>query len=96
MDGPGLIGSLDADQFDDVEEIVEGVGAVPELVLLPEAGGHGEEEELVDVRAGSRGVVQSAGCSGVDPPAPKKSERVQESPSMRRRMAVGVSCSRSG
>ena len=49
------------DQFRRVRQIVQGIGPVPELMLLPHPRRYREEEETVDVRALGRGVVASAG-----------------------------------
>lgn len=40
----------DTEHFCYIQQVVQRVGAVPELMLSPAAHGHGEEEELVDVR----------------------------------------------
>ena len=49
---PGLVFIPDTNQLGDIQQIVQGIGTVPELMLAPHAGGHRQEEELVDVRAG--------------------------------------------
>ena len=48
------------DQFRRVRQVVQGVGPVPELMLLPHPRRYREEEEPVDVRAPGRDVVVSA------------------------------------
>ena len=76
LGGEALVLAGDADQLNRVEEIAEGVGAVPELMLLPEAGGDREEQKLVNVRGGYGDV----GCGAVWEAGPlpaKKSSRVQ-------------------
>ena len=90
-----LIFPTDADQLHGVEEIVEGVGAVPELMLAPEAGGDREKKEFVQVR-GFGG--QEAGVSGreVDPASPKKPFSVQRTSSRVSFRQVAVSCCSSG
>ena len=83
------------DQFRDVQQVVQGIGAVPELMLFPVAGGYRQEQELVDVRAGQgdigAGVLPAPGC-----PAPKKPDKLQEIPSSRSFIQDGVSYSSSG
>ena len=83
------------DQLHNVQQVVQGIGAVPELMLFPEAGGHGHKEELIDVRAG-QGVVSGWPDSGLDRPPPKKPDRLQAMPSSRSFMQEGVSCFSSG
>ena len=73
---PVLILPSDPDQLGDIQQIIQGVGAVPELMLLPEAQGDREEEKLIQVRAGG-GVESDAAGREVDPPSPKKPVSVQ-------------------
>ena len=47
---PVLILPPDADQLHGVQEIIQGVGAIPELMLTPQAGGDREKEECVNIR----------------------------------------------
>ena len=71
-----LVLAGDADEFHRVEEVVQGIGAVPELMLLPEAGGDREEQKLVNIRGGYGDVGCGAGWEAGPLPA-KKSSRVQ-------------------
>ena len=47
---PVLILPPDTDQLHGVQKIIQGVGAIPELVLPPHAGGDREKEECVNIR----------------------------------------------
>ncbi len=83
------------DQLRNIQQVVQGIGPVPELMLFPVAGGYRQVQELVDVRAGQgdegAGVLPAPGC-----PAPKKPDRLQAIPSSSSFMQEGVSCSNSG
>ena len=98
---PGCFGSPvfvfppDPDQLRDVQQVVQGIGAVPELMLAPEALRHGQEEELVDIRAG-QGEIAAGAVSVLNPPSPKKPLRLQAIPSSRSFIQEGISCSSSG
>ena len=76
LKGSCVIFIPDTDQLHGVQEVVEGVGAVPEFVLLPEAGGHREEEEFIQVR-GFGGQEAGRASGEVGPLSPKKPSRVQ-------------------
>ena len=93
--GPAFILPSHPDQLNDIQQIIQGIGAVPELMLLPEAGGYRSKQELIHIRT-AYGEV--AGASGGDflPPSPKKPDRLQEMLSMVRRRQESVSCSSSG
>ena len=72
---PSVFGG-ELNELDGVEKVVQGIGSVPELVLAPEAGGHGKEGQFVEVRGlgGEKGGRRAQeGC----PPAGKKSSSVQ-------------------
>jgi len=92
---PFLVLPPDPDQLRNIQQVIQGIGSVPELVLLPEPGGHRQEQEFVDVRAGYRDIGAVV-LPGPDCPAPKKPDRLQEIPSSRSFMQEGVSCSSSG
>ena len=92
---PGLVFIPHPDQFYNIQQIVQGIGSVPELMLFPVASGHGHEEKLIDIRA-AYGAVSDWPDSGLDRPPPKKPDRLQAMPSSRSFMQVGVSCSSSG
>ena len=92
---PVFIFPADSDQLDDIEQIIQGIGAIPEFVLMPQVFRHRPEEELVDVlRAGGR-EFSPAAHEG-EPPPPKKPESVQEISSITSFRQVAVSCSSSG
>ena len=91
----GFVFPSHPDHFRDIQQVVQGIGPVPELMLFPVAGGHGQEQELIDVRAGY-GAVSAGAVSPFDCPPPKKPDRLQAMPSSRSFMQVGVSCSSSG
>ena len=93
--GPDLILMSDADQLHDVQEVVQGIGAVPELMLFPEAQGDRKEEKLVQVRAADGDEVGTAGRE-VDPPSPKKPDSVQRASSRVSFRQEAASCSSSG
>ena len=93
--GPDFIFPLHPDQLHDIQEVVQGVGAVPELMLFPEPGGYRGEEELVHIRAGY-GEVAGASSGDAGPPPPKKPDRLQEIPSIVSRRQEAGSCSSSG
>ena len=72
--GPDFIFIPDADQLHGVQEVVEGVGAVPELVLLPETRGYREEEKFIQVRGfGGQEAGRASGRA-------EKTERTRPSP----------------
>ena len=77
------------------EEVAEGVGAIPEFMLLPEAVGDGEEEKFVEVR-GLKAYEAGRSAGEADPAAGKKSERVQAMPSSVSFRHAAASCSSSG
>ena len=83
----------DADQLDRVEEIIQGVGAVPELMLAPEARGHRQEQELVEVWGAYAG--EAAGREA-DPLSAKKPDRVHRADSIISLRQFPVSYSSSG
>ncbi len=93
--GPVFIFPLHPDQFDDIQEVIQGVGAIPELMLFPEPGGYRCKEELVHIRAGY-GDVAGASGGGLKSPPPKKPDRLQEIPSIVSRRQAAGSCSSSG
>ena len=95
ISSPGFVFPSHPDQLDNIQQIIQGIGPVPELMLLPHPGGHGQEEKLVDVRA-AYGAVEGAAGGEVRPLPPKKPERLQEIPSSRSFRQEGVSCSSSG
>ena len=95
VSSPGFVFPSHPDQLGNVQQVVQGIGAVPELVLLPQSLRHRQEQELIDVRAG-QGQVAAGAASAFDPPAPKKPERLQLIPSSSSFMQEGVSCSSSG
>ena len=92
---PVFIFPPDPDQLHDVQQVIQGIGPVPELMLLPEPQGYREEQKFVQVRA-CCGAVFGAADREADPPSPKKPERVQMASSMVSFRQVAVSCSSSG
>ena len=92
---PFFVFPLHPDQFHNIQQVIQGIGSVPELMLFPVAGSHGQEKKLVDVRAGY-GAVSAGAASGLDRPPPKKPDRLQAIPSSSSFIQVGVSCSSSG
>ena len=92
---PPLILRRDLQQLHRVQQVVQRIGTVPELMLPPEAGGHREEGQLVDVRRFGRKKGRRAAQEG-RPPSEKKSCSVQASTSWVRRKQVMVSNSSSG
>ena len=91
----GLILPPDPDQFHHIQQVVQGVGSVPEFVLFPESQRDRQEKELIQVRAGDGDEVASAGRD-VGPPSEKKPRSVQRASSKVNFRQVAVSCSRSG
>ena len=83
------------DQLRNIQQIIQGIGPVPELMLFPHPDRYREEEEFVDVRALGRDVVASAGGES-DPPSPKKPSSAQVIPSRTSFMQETVSCFSSG
>ena len=49
------------DQLRRIQQVIQGIGPVPEFMLLPHPRRYREEEETVDVQALGRDVVASAG-----------------------------------
>ena len=92
---PVFVFRPDADELRDVEEVAEGVGAVPEFVLTPEAVGDREEEKFVKVR-GLEAYEAGRSAGEADPAAGKKSESVQAMPSSVSFRQAAASCSSSG
>ena len=92
---PIFIFRPDADELRDVKEIAEGVGAVPELMLLPEAVGDREKEELIQI-GGLKAYEAGRSAGEADPAAGKKSESVQAMPSSVSFRHAAASCSSSG
>ena len=93
---PFLILPPDPDQLDNVQQVIQGIGAIPKLMLPPHPGGHRQEKELVNVRAGQGDPGTGVFPSSFDCPAPKKPERLQAIPSSSNFIQEGVSCSSSG
>ena len=93
--GPDFIFPFYADQFRNIQQVIQRIGAVPEFMLLPHPGGYRQEEEFIDVRAG-QGDVSAVAVSVPDPPSPKKPARLQAMPSISSLMQDRVSCSSSG
>ena len=92
---PAFILPLHPDHFRDIQQVVQGIGTIPEFVLLPQVFRHRPEEELVDVfRAGGREF--SAATHEGEPPSPKKPASVQEISSITSFRQEAVSCSSSG
>ena len=85
----------DLDHFNDIQEIVQGIGAVPQFMLAPVAGRHRQEEELIDIGA-AYGAAGSFAGGELRPLPPKKPDRFQEIPSSSRRMHRGISYRISG
>ena len=77
---PALVFRPEGQELQGVQQVPEGIGAVPELVLAPEAGGDRGEGQLIDVRSFRGDEIRRAGQE-VCPPAGKKSDRVQASTS---------------
>jgi len=92
---PPLILCHDLQQFHRVQQVIQGIGAVPELMLTPEAGRHREKGQLIDIRRFGRKKGRRAAQEG-RPPSGKKSCSVQASTSWVRRKQVMVSNSSSG
>ena len=92
---PGFVFPFHPDQFRNIQQVVQGIGPVPELMLFPVSLRHRQEQEFVNVRAG-QGDVAAGALSGPDCPPPKKPDRLQAIPSSRSFMQVGVSCRISG
>ena len=93
--GPGFIFPSDFRQFRDIQQVVHGVGPVPELMLFPVSQRHRQKQELIDVRAAYGDIVASAG-GAVDPPSPKKPSSAQVISSRTSFMQLTVSCFSSG
>ena len=92
---PVFVFPADPDQLRDVQQVVQGIGAVPELMLPPEARRHREEEELVQIRAGDGDVVGAAGRES-GPPSAKKPVSVQRASSRVSFRQAAASWARSG
>ena len=92
---PPLVFCHDLQQLHRIQQVVQGIGAVPELMLPPEAEGDREKEELVQVRAGGGDEIGAAGRE-VGPPSPKKPDSVQRASSRVSFRQEAVSCSSSG
>ena len=93
--GPVFVFPSHPDQLHIIQQVVQGIGPVPELVLFPQAFRHREEQELIYVRAG-QGDVAAEACGDADRPSLKKPDKLQLIPSSSSFMQEGVSCSSSG
>ena len=93
--GPVFVFPPDADQFHDIQQIVQGIGAVPEFMLPPEAGGHRREQKIINVQTGYGEEAGGPG-GGFKPPPPKKPDRLQAMLSTVSFRQETVSCSSSG
>ena len=92
---PFFISPAYPDQLRDIQQVIQGIGAVPEFVLAPVSLRHGQEQELIDIRAG-QGDVSAVPFFSLNPPSPKKPERLQAMPSISSFMQEAVSCCSSG
>ena len=90
-----LVLPSDLEDFEDVQQIRQSVGPVPQFVLLPEAGGDGGEKELIHVYASCRNVAGGSGGKGKTLSG-KKLSRLKRISSQQRRRQVTVSCSKAG
>ena len=84
-----LIFPGDLDQLEDIQQIVQGVGAIPELMLAPEACGYRQKSQLIDVR-GFRRNPGSGGAQEAEPLSGKKPSSVQERTSMVKEVPVEI------
>ena len=74
--GPVRVFILDADQLHNIQQVVQGIGAIPEFVLAPEPGGDRQKGELIQIdRLG--GQVTGRAGGEVDPFSTKKPSSVQ-------------------
>ena len=78
-----------------IQQVIQGIGPVPDLMLFPHPDRYREEEGLIDVRALDRDVVASAGRES-GPPPPKKPSSAQVISSSTSFMQETVSCFSSG
>ena len=92
---PDFIFPADPDQFRNIQQVIQGIGSVPQLMLLPHPGRYRQEKELINIRAGY-GAVSAGAAFSLDPPPPKKPDRLQEIPSNSSFIQEDVSCSSSG
>ena len=90
----GLILPPDPDQLDNIQQVIQGIGPVPQLILFPESQRDRQEKEFVQVRAGCGDEVASAGRE-IGPPSEKKPRNVQRASSKVNFRQVAVSCSSS-
>ena len=93
--GPSFVLPPDFRQLRDIQQIIQGIGPVPEFVLFPVSQGYRQEQELIDVRAGYGDVVASAG-GAFRPPSPKKPSSAQAISSRSSFIQETVSCFSSG
>ena len=82
------------DQFNNIQQVVQGIGSVPKFMLFPESHGDRQKRELIQVRAGCWDEVTSAGRE-LDPTSEKKPCSVQMASSKVNFRQVAVSCSSS-
>ena len=45
---------LDLQYFQDIQQIIQGIGPVPELMLLPETGGNRKKQDFIHIHASCR------------------------------------------
>ena len=92
---PVFVFSLHPDQLDNIQQVIQDIGSVPQLMLFPESQRNRQEEEFIQVRAGDGDEADSAGRE-LDPPSPKKSRSVQRASSRVSFKQAAASCSSSG
>ena len=95
LHGAGFVLPADLDELRDIQQIIQGIGPVPEFMLFPVAKRYRQEQELINVRAGYGDIVASAG-GAFDPPSPKKPSSAQAISSSTSFIQETVSCFSSG
>ena len=78
---PSFIFPFHPDQFHNIQQVIQGIGSVPELMLTPQSCGYRQKKEFVHVRAFGN---QEPGIMGreAEPPPPKKPSSVQTTSSI--------------
>ena len=51
----------DLQYFQNIQQIIQGIGPIPELVLLPETGGNRKEQGLIHIHASCRDEAGGTG-----------------------------------
>ena len=78
---PSFVFPSHPDQLNIIQQVIQGIGSVPKLMLPPHPRTHRKEEEFIHIRTGGDQEVWITG-GGFEPPSPKKPSSVQTTSSI--------------